>query len=186
MLFPITTIFVLSSKIGAVPQFAGHKLRTTEISNMSVYLSRNVVMKRQFAKDIIAASLTVPAAAPMPSGARFCMLWTNDFVPTPDSLVADFTEATFSGYVLSTGLGGAPFQFGPNAIGATFSSVFTSSAATPFVSETVMGYTWVSAAKADWYFAERFAEPIPIAEAGDQLWIHSGFDLSLYPDHYPT
>jgi len=153
---------------------------------MPVWTSRNVVMHRPFAALVSAAALTVPAAAPMPSAERFAMLFQNDFTPNVDSAIGDFTSADFSGYALSPGLGGTGHPFGTQGIGCTFAATFVSNPATPFVPNVVFGYAWVDSLSADWYFAERFDEPISVTVAGMQIFLHTGFDIPFYPNPFPS
>jgi hypothetical protein len=89
---------------------------------------------------------------------------------TPDTLPADFTEATYSGYApIALPL---PLIGGVNADGTTLGwlkSILFVAGAVVAPGETIAGY-WIDEAAVggtDLYMAERFVTPIPIVTVGD-------------------
>jgi len=90
-------------------------------------------------------------------------LYTNDFTPNIDSVLTDYTEATFTGYVASdavvwsetfrNSLGQA------QTVGGT--KVFILDA---LPSETIIGY--YATVGGALRFGERFPEPVPLAVVG--------------------
>jgi hypothetical protein len=95
-------------------------------------------------------------------------LFVNDYVPTVDSLLADFTEASFPGYPGPQGLAAWTFA-GINLDGAAESGsdtkTFVSAGGPP--NETVHGYyvTW----RGDVLFAERISPAKDMAPPGATL-----------------
>jgi hypothetical protein len=87
-------------------------------------------------------------------------LFQNDFTPTPDTVIADLTEATFSGYaaVVDPGWGAAFLNDDGNAQRLLNNAQFTQTAAT--ITNTVYGYYVTDAAGTGLWWAERFATPV--------------------------
>lgn len=98
-------------------------------------------------------------------------LFKNDLTPTPDTVVADLTEADFDGYA----------DFGPVVWGAVFTNPdgyaeivggvaqFTDTGAvTP---NTIYGYYATDAAGTGLFWAERFEDPITMDENADAILV---------------
>lgn len=99
-------------------------------------------------------------------------LFQNDFQPTKDSILADFTVATFSGYAASAAVAwsgpvlntaGQPVIIGDLKL-FTGTSPFT-------VSNTIYGYYVVDTAGTKLLWAERFALSQIIAAAGQSVQV---------------
>jgi hypothetical protein len=98
-------------------------------------------------------------------------LFKNDFTPTSASVLADFTEAAFTGYaaVVLTAAMLTPIITGPGIKSLHGNIDFIASGSpTP---ETIFGYyvTSPGAAPTTMSLAERFTNPVPIAVAGDAV-----------------
>lgn len=96
-------------------------------------------------------------------------LYSNTFTPSPDSVLADFTECTFTGYAaVPLGTLSAPVNTGASTMGVVASVLFT--AGSPFTTpDNAVGYFITDTTNAILYCAERFSAPIPFAAAGDFL-----------------
>jgi len=131
--------------------------------------SENIVIARPIAAALLDALSARPAAALLVT--PFVHLFTAGPSPiTPDSLPADFTEATFAGYAAVAWtlplLG--PINVSSVNLGVHNAQNFLGGAVVP-PGENILGY-WVDEAAAggtDLYLAETFVSPIPIAFPGD-------------------
>lgn len=91
--------------------------------------------------------------------------------PTPNSVKADFTEATFNGYasfpLVGTFVG--PVNT-PSGSGVALTMTRTFIAGSGFVTpgETILGW-WIDNNSTTLYLSERFDAGVPIAAAGDFL-----------------
>jgi hypothetical protein len=124
----------------------------------------------QWSRALVNALLTTlstdPAAALLVTPKIF--LFTEGTQPGPESEVTDFTEADFSGYALqSVTLSGA-VNIGDAEQARLATVTFVATTASPFVPNTILGYLLTDGVLA-YYGGELFAEPVPIAQAGDFL-----------------
>lgn len=92
--------------------------------------------------------------------------------PSPLNVVADFTECDFPGYVFST-VASAAFVVpvnspNGNARCAFLNSTFVANAVVPG-GQAALGYYVTDLANANFYYAERFANPSIFALSGDFL-----------------
>jgi hypothetical protein len=105
-------------------------------------------------------------------------LFSNDFVPTPLSVKADFVESAFDGYAApGTIAWGTPYTApdGSEHVTAPTAQVTCTGSTTP---ETVYGYYVLSVATGTpLLMAERFANPVPIAQAGDAVFATADYVL---------
>jgi len=91
-------------------------------------------------------------------------LFTNNFIPTVDSVLADFTEATFPGYApQSISTPNAAFLNGTGR-GEVDADLMTWTA-TGASGETVFGY-FIYDAALDVIWCERFNAPVPMGAPG--------------------
>ena len=94
-------------------------------------------------------------------------LYQNDYTPNPDTVLADFTEATFDGYAASTAIvWGATFTNSVNQA-ETVGDVkqFTATGAT--TPNLIYGYYLVSGATLKG--GEKFDSPVPVNGVGDAV-----------------
>lgn len=133
--------------------------------------SRNPFLKRGISNDLLAAFSARPAAALLIT--PFVHLYTaRTNAPSQDSVVADFTEAAFTGYAavaLALPLLG-PINADTDHSGVHNEVDFVAGAVTP-PGQSIMGY-WIDEAAsggASLYAAEEFETPIPIAALGDYI-----------------
>lgn len=99
-------------------------------------------------------------------------LFTNDITPGPNTVVADLTEATFTGYAAA-----ALATWSPERVNASLQVVHTSplasfAAASPFtVQEEVYG-GWIEDAAGNYVMGFRFDNgPIPMGAVGDAFLV---------------
>jgi len=124
-----------------------------------------------FMSEVIDALSTNPAAALLIT--PFVKLFTAASAnPSPQSVVADFTEAAFVGYAgdaLPMPLIG-PANMGPGVLGASNQVNFLAGAVVA-PGELILGYYVVddNAAPTRVYLSELFQSPIPIVNPGDQI-----------------
>lgn len=97
-------------------------------------------------------------------------LYKNDYAPTKLSVVADFEEADFSGYVEETAAWeGIPYNLPNGQVEIAAETVqFNQVPAEPNVTNTVYGW-YLLAAGGQLLAAERFESPKFFAVAGDSL-----------------
>jgi hypothetical protein len=88
-------------------------------------------------------------------------LFINDFVPTVDSVVGDFVEATFTGYIpTSLSIGGLVFLNAEGAAEVPFASIgFTNTGASP--GNLVHGYWYEALGRV--VFAERITPAVDMS-----------------------
>ncbi len=125
------------------------------------------VMMKATLDALLAALSARPAAALFAT--PNVHLFTNMVTPTAESLLADFTEATFAGYVavaLPTLAGPVHLPNDSQALLAEVNFIGTT-VAPP--GEAIQGYYITDTTNAILYIAELFGTPIPIANPGDYL-----------------
>lgn len=133
----------------------------------SANLIQTRIVYQETLLEAIATNLTVALPVDLGLSAGTIRLFTNDFQPTPNSLLVDFTEATFPGYAgvamptLSVGLNSAGRweMFGQS------NAIFAQNGAG---SETVHGW-YVENAGGQMSVAERFDDPVLFTGQGDYL-----------------
>jgi hypothetical protein len=131
--------------------------------------------------DSLLLSLTVlPTVLPVTAGKR--RLFKNDFTPTPNSAIADFTEADFTGYASDALAIGTPANLNDNVDCCVTAGAFTATAGSPFVPNTIYGVYMTDGTPTLWYAAARFPVPVPIAAAGDFLNVRFFWSLMLQLD----
>lgn len=112
------------------------------------------------------------ALATRPAGALLTtptvVLYTAGPTPNVNSVIGDFTLATFSGYAGQVATLAGPVTVGLTTEAMVSSVLFIATAASPFVANTILGYLITDGAGA-YYGGEQFATPVPIAAAGQYL-----------------
>lgn len=105
-------------------------------------------------------------------------LYTNAPTITKDSVVGDFTEATFTGYAAVTTVtwSAAPGNVGNVGKVMYAQVVFTAGAITP-PGETCNGFYMTDSGATALYSAEEFADPVPFDEPADFLELDLYFEL---------
>ena len=108
-------------------------------------------------------------------------LFQNNYIPVNGTLVANFTEATFSGYAAQTVPNfGSPSTVSNKAkIVAASACVFSHNGGG--TSNTVYGYYFTDSTGVSLILAERFAAPIVMASSGDTISITP--ELTLFSDN---
>lgn len=98
-----------------------------------------------------------------------CVLFTNNFQPTEDTVWANITEATFDGYAAATPAApGTPYIGADGFIHVTWPSVqFTMTGET--TSQTVYGWGLTNVAKTVWVGGNLLPTPIPMTDTGDAI-----------------
>jgi hypothetical protein len=130
----------------------------------------DLVYNKTFLDAVLAAELTVPGGAliPTPTVMLFNLATLN---PAPDTLIATFTanKCTFSGYADQALTLAGPRNTGPQSLGNIGNVIFSATAATPFVPDTAYG--WAILSGGDWIAAGKFDAPfvVPFQAAGDFL-----------------
>lgn len=99
-------------------------------------------------------------------GSATVHLYQNDVTPTVNSLLADFTEATFDGYGSATITWGSATN-GPGDEASVYGTGLSFIATGDTTPNIIYGW-WLQNA-GGFRFAERFDEPIPIASTGDDV-----------------
>lgn len=134
-----------------------------------------------WARALLNAMLTSLTARP--AGALLTtpsvVLYTAGPTPGPNSAVADFTEADFSGYAAEPVTPSAAVELGTNSQALVFSALFVATTGSPFVGNVILGYLLTDAAAA-YYGGEQFPEPLSISQAGQFLQINGAFPANLY------
>lgn len=143
--------------------------------------SANITLGRALAGNLLGALSARPAAALLVT--PFVHLYTAGPAPiTPDSVPADFTEATFVGYAaiaLPLPLLG-PINLAFSDLGVHEEVDFLAGAVVA-PGENILGY-WVDEAAAAgvvMYMAETFTTPVPIAIAGDFVSLDDTFAVAM-------
>lgn len=106
-------------------------------------------------------------------------LYTNDYTPTPQSVVGDFTEATFTGYAAVAVAG-----WTANRLEASGAVSTDATNVIPFVGpgdatgQSIMGYFVKSAGGGTPYlYAVKFAAPVPLNSPADVLALVATFRI---------
>jgi hypothetical protein len=130
---------------------------------------------------LLACLMTRPAAALLTTPTVH--LFTAAPSPiTPQSTIAEFTEATFTGYaaVVLTALLG-PVNSPSGTCEAVFNNAsFIAGALTS--SQNILGY-WVDDGATHWYMGEYFQGPIPIVNPGDFIDLAVMIGLAFIPQY---
>jgi hypothetical protein len=132
------------------------------------YQSQQPCCTRTLADALLAALLTRPAAALLAATCHV-HLFVNNLTPNGDSVLGDFTEATFTGYLAQafTAFVG-PVHLGNGAEALMVDVNFIGGAITP-PGQTCYGYYITDNTDATLYMSERFTSPVPFANLGDFL-----------------
>lgn len=126
-----------------------------------------MVLAKQSIIDSVGAAVTVVF-----SGAKVA-LYTNNFTPTVDSVLSDFTEADYTGYTAG-GIAITPFgtaAWASQGAAVAYGSLATFNPTNPTtVGNIIYGYFIFSGGTPQTLVgAERFASPIPMQSAADQI-----------------
>lgn len=104
--------------------------------------------------------------------------FVNDFDPSPESVLADFTEASFAGYAASAEIDwGEPYSdlLGNGIVEGCAAQFTAGSVTTP---ETVYGYyVTKSGVGGALVYSERFNTPVPITQSGDGFAVTPRFAI---------
>lgn len=141
--------------------------------------TRNPVYGRELVAELLDALSARPAAALLVTP-QVKLFTLGPAQITPDSVPADFTEATFAGYApvaLTLPLLG-PINIDPADYSVHNEADFLAGAVVP-PGETILGY-WIdddAAAPTRMYQGEIFETPIAIAQAGDYISLDVNFAM---------
>jgi hypothetical protein len=129
--------------------------------------SANVVWHRDTIGDILDAIATAAPLAEILDGAEL-RLFQNAFVPNPDMVPTDFTDATFVGYALHTPVvWSAVGNVDPYGRAVHGEGNFVAGAIV--AAQLIYGYVLTTAAKAAVLCAEQFVTPVNFVNPGDFL-----------------
>lgn len=135
-----------------------------------------IVLAMAFLRSLVTGIATTLPGAPPIDGCKV-KLYTNDFAPDPSTLLADFTEATFTGYGEATiATWGDTINTGPARAGSTAQATFTAGAIVA-PGQTVYGYYVTDAAETVVLFSERFTDPVQFVAQYDSLSLDLVFSL---------
>jgi len=95
-------------------------------------------------------------------------LFKNNFTPAATNVLADFTEANFTGYAEQTPVYGAAALNGNNNAQAT-AAALTFTMGTPGTTNTIYGWYEVDGSNGKVLYSERFGSPLSFASAGDNV-----------------
>lgn len=112
------------------------------------------------------------------AGATF-HLYTNDYEPTPQSVVGDFDEATFTGYASIAAVGWNATEQNPDgSVSTDTTNVMTWVGPGDATGQTIHGYYVLSAgAGTPYIYGVKFPEPVPLATPADVLALVGSFRL---------
>jgi len=108
-------------------------------------------------------------------------LFSNDIVPSVNSVVGDFTECNFTGYsaVDTIGLAATSWQSQGAAVCFTDPQAAFNTASPYTVGQTVYGYYYTAGTTPDYLIgAERFTTPKSMIGAGDQIIVSAPVSIS--------
>lgn len=111
------------------------------------------------------------------------ILFTNQIAPTPYTIVANLTEATYSGYARQTAITWGSPILQPDGTYTQLSQLTTwlAAAMSNFVANNIWGWALIdTSASPNLLMIEVFAQPVPIASPGD------GFGLVIEYNFTPV
>lgn len=132
--------------------------------------------------DALLGTLTSAPGAALLTTPTVHLFTAGPALITPSTVVADFTEATFVGYLeQALGLIASPINL-PNGNGRGRISVTTYVAGAGIVApgETVLGY-WIDNNGSTFYCGERFASPVAFESGGDFLELLAILPVLAFP-----
>lgn len=108
-----------------------------------------------------------------------CKLYTNSVVLSPDTELADFTEATFEGYAASAAMdwNTAYNEADGTASASADTLVFSCNAETE--GESILGYYITNTAGDALLYAVEFDEAVPVNQIGDAVIVYPKVTLSF-------
>lgn len=137
---------------------------------MHIRESKNPVYSYAFQRTVAAALGSRPAAALMDT-ATLHLFQGDSFVPTPQTALADFTDAEcdFTDYVATAYVPAVPANIGPDIPGATGTGEYAVTTDPIVTANTVTGW-WIESGTVVVAF-ERFddADRVNMATTGDRL-----------------
>jgi hypothetical protein len=136
------------------------------------------VFNEAWLQGLLAALSTVPGAALLVTPKVH--LRTDSLVPQPTDTSATYTEAAYSGYAAVALTLAGPVNAGPSYIAEVGNALFVSTTGSPFVPNNITGY-YLTTGTNTLVMSENFANPIPIATAGDAIDLAVALALDLYP-----
>lgn len=124
--------------------------------------------------DIGEAVILQMLVSGVPLSACSCYLFQNNMTPDQDTVLADLTNATFSGYIqATTNFGSATIVGHKGKIVGTAPLTFTHNGGG--TSNTIYGYYVKITATSDLLYVERFSSSQVMANNGDQIGITLAF-----------
>lgn len=106
-------------------------------------------------------------------------LFKNNLMPTPNSVIADFEIADFTGFSTSTALvWGTPYyQADGTPVVLAGAKTFIVTSADPVVGNTIYGYYITDGAGTALLYSERFDSPVLMAIVGTGITVEPAFSL---------
>ncbi len=129
------------------------------------------ILRRELTVLAMLACLKTRPAAALLTTPTVHLFSAFSVAPNPDSIAADFTEMTFSGYAAQALTLGAVIPNLPtgNGMGIHGEVDFTADSGIVLPGETALGYYVDEGAGVTLYMAELFATPFPFVVPFDQL-----------------
>jgi len=143
---------------------------------MAARTTSTFVWAKTMVNAFLAALTARPAAALLVT--PVVNLYTGATVPTGDSVVADYTDATFNGYAAASIAPLGPVNLTPEVVGLIDSVLFIATTG-GVIADTVTGY-YLSDGATAYYGGERFAAPVNFADVGDFLSLDCILPLPIY------
>jgi len=137
------------------------------------------VMRRTLANGMLAALSAIPGATLMNAPKVVLLKEMPD--PTPDTLNTALIEANFQGYaaVAAGTLAGPMEETGENQ---AMNDSNTFIAADPLTTTNdIVGYAIMNTGKTDWYYCEKFEQPVGIVEPYDFLTLDTVLPVAMRP-----
>lgn len=132
---------------------------------------------RPLVNEMLGALTTVPGAALLTTP-KVILLKTGP-IPTPDSGIADYVVADFSGYAAATATFSTAVNMERDIQGKLATVTFVATVVDPFVECNVIGYA-LTDGSGEWYGGELFAEVVPFAVPGDFLQLDVVLPVPCY------
>jgi hypothetical protein len=133
--------------------------------------AKTVIFQQDLLKNMLDALAVTSGGAPLIG--EHVRLWQNNFTPTPLAALADFTEATFSGYAGVVTLPSSTVEMNVNQMGKVLRISFFAATASPFVANTVYGIYATNAGDTQWLWAARFAASMSVAGPLDAMYLNA-------------
>lgn len=128
-----------------------------------------VVAQPQAINSLTALTVAGPTAGPF-NGAKVG-LFTNSIVPTPSNVLADFTQADYTGYALSSAVVWTAVEISQDGRPQAVSQLFTFAPSNAVTPNTVRGIILVDGAGTTLLASSLFSTPVGLNGPTDALYV---------------